>query len=733
MLYWLVFFFCTLLGITVPISFTSAQIPATAGWYEIPNTTLQTVCPPNRFNGSNYFFQEYCVYVTLSWSGGALDSKRNRMIVWGGGPSYAGNELYAVDVNTQVVSRLTDPSLPFAPASPCQETNGTGTTPNTRATYDGLVYLPNEDQLLAWGGALTCYGAQLSMATWTYDFATGVWQNRNPGGTLPRGTVGQLSAYDPQSGRAYVHDLSHLYFYDFAANAYTRVTTANAYLGYHLNATMDTKRRRFYLIGYDSLARAGRVYYYDLNETPPVLRQQVTSGGEAVINTIRPGVTYDTVADRILAWSGGNTVYALDPVSGVWTPHTYAGGPGAASPNGTFGRWEYVPSLGVVVLVNAMTQNVFTFRLAETPPPPPPPPPGGQVGWQRLPNTQLQTVCPPNNFGNLVPPAWFFSRCYTVIAAWGGGMLDTKRNRMIVWGGGHRNYPGNELYAVNLNDASIERVTDPSLPLASGVPPCETNGDGTTPNSRHPFDGVAYLAQYDRLFVWGGALYCEPLTDFSTYIQSKATWTFDFATKKWQQMFPSGENPSYGGIGQTTAYDPATGRVYLHDLLNLYSYDFPTNHFTKVTPTRLSVPLGWHFNATMDTKRRRFYLFGYHIAYRKGAIYYYDLNEAAPTLHVVVDPRDPTTPSNTWFSNVYPGVTYDPVRDRIFGWVGGDTVHVFNPENGTWTSTSFPGLDAPGTAQVNGTMGRWEYVPALQAIALVNDMEEDAYLFRYGP
>ncbi|MGE0826054.1 MAG: hypothetical protein AB7P18_28500, partial [Candidatus Binatia bacterium] len=417
------------LGVFMPCPLVSAQIPSSVGWYEIPNTTLQTVCPPDGFNGTGYFFREYCVNVTRSWSGGALDTRRNRLILWGGGPTYAGNELYALDLNTLSIARLTNPSLPFASSSPCQETNGNGSTPNSRATYDGLVYLPNEDQLLAWGGSLSCYGAQSSTTIWTYSFATNTWQRKNPGGTLPSAAVGQMSAYDPQSGRAYIHDQTHLYAYNFSTNTYTRVTSAAVNLGYHLNATMDTKRRRFYIVGYDSVAQTGRVYYYDLNENPPVLRQQVTSGGNTILNAIRPGVTYDTVSDRLLAWAGGSTVYALDPDSGVWTATTNTGGPGAASPNGTFGRWEYVPSLGVVVLVNDMAQNAYTFRLNDGISPPPPPPPAGQSGWEQVSNTQLQSVCPPNNYGNITPPGWFFDACHTVISAWGSAVLDTARNR----------------------------------------------------------------------------------------------------------------------------------------------------------------------------------------------------------------------------------------------------------------------------------------------------------------
>ncbi|MGE0827354.1 MAG: hypothetical protein AB7P18_35180, partial [Candidatus Binatia bacterium] len=58
-----------------------------------------------------------------------------------------------------------------------------------------------------------------------------------------------------------------------------------------------------------------------------------------------------------------------------------------------------------------------------------PPPPAGQSGWEQLPHTQLQSVCPPNNYGNITPPGWFFDACHTVISAWGSAVLDTARNR----------------------------------------------------------------------------------------------------------------------------------------------------------------------------------------------------------------------------------------------------------------------------------------------------------------
>src|SRR5271170_7713179 len=71
------------------------EIPKIAGWWEIPNTQLQSVCPENNFNNSGYPFKDACHNVADAWSGGVADTAGNRLIVWGGGHSdYSGNEVY---------------------------------------------------------------------------------------------------------------------------------------------------------------------------------------------------------------------------------------------------------------------------------------------------------------------------------------------------------------------------------------------------------------------------------------------------------------------------------------------------------------------------------------------------------------------------------------------------------------------------------------------------------------
>ena len=81
-------------------------------------------------------------------------------------------------------------------------------------------------------------------------------------------------------------------------------------------------------------------------------------------------------------------------------------------------------------------------------------------GWYELPNTKLRPVCATE------PSLRGSTGCAAVIDAWNSGVFDTKRNRLILWGGGHADYYGNELYALNLEKFTVERLTEPGLPAA---------------------------------------------------------------------------------------------------------------------------------------------------------------------------------------------------------------------------------------------------------------------------
>lgn len=69
--------------------------------------------------------------------------------------------------------------------------------------------------------------------------------------------------------------------------------------------------------------------------------------------------------------------------------------------------------------------------------------------WCEIPNTHLLDASPKN-----LPVG------RSIIAAWSGGAFDTKRDRLIVWGGGHGDYNGNEItgFDIRLKAEMLQRT-----------------------------------------------------------------------------------------------------------------------------------------------------------------------------------------------------------------------------------------------------------------------------------
>jgi hypothetical protein len=332
----------------------------TLGWHELPGTALQAVCPPNGFGNSTYEFYDSCRNVTEAWNSAVMDTRRNRLVVWGGGHSdYLGNELYEVDLNSLKVNRITDPGLPVSETG-CPESIVNDTQPNSRHTYDGMAYIENVDRLWVFSGSLARCGF-FSRGTWTFDFARLTWEKHTPAGDLPTAGPGIVSAYDSNTGLVFLDDGNSFYSYEFKRNRYERIAGSNG-IGYHSTAVIDPVRRKFVIVG------AGRVHVYDISQPKsffgPSRRILRTRGGDPIVMSAYPGLAYDPATDRIVGWNGGDSVYSLDLETGIWTPITHQGGPGPALRNGTFKRWGYSPASGVFVVVNEMMKNAFAFRLS---------------------------------------------------------------------------------------------------------------------------------------------------------------------------------------------------------------------------------------------------------------------------------------------------------------------------------------------------------------------------------
>jgi hypothetical protein len=117
------------------------------------------------------------------------------------------------------------------------------------------------------------------------------------------------------------------------------------------------------------------------------------------------------------------------------------------------------------------------------------------LGWHEIPNTKLSAICPEGG------PLQGNSGCGAVISAWNGGIGDTEKNQLIFFGGGHFDYYGNELYALDLNQLSLRRLTDPS-PITNLATCPESYVDGR-PAARHTYNGLAYLAAEHSMYLFG--------------------------------------------------------------------------------------------------------------------------------------------------------------------------------------------------------------------------------------
>jgi ferric-dicitrate binding protein FerR (iron transport regulator) len=330
--------------------------------------------------------------------------------------------------------------------------------------------------------------------------------------------------------------------------------------------------------------------------------------------------------------------------------------------------------------------------------------------WLAVPDSHLRRVVP-------APATHEFLKKSggpeSIVASWSGGAFDTRRSRLVLWGGGVTNYSGNELYAFDVESLSWERLTEPSSRPADGL---QVNPDGS-PNGRATYGGLAYIGHADRFFALGGDL---SRSSGKPMILADITWTFDFESMKWTDRKPSGDRPPTW-VSNTCAYDPAGRRVWWGETNSrapgLYSYDYDRNIWTRHN----SDPFDRETSA-VDTRRGLLMVVG------KGRVFSYDLRAPNP-----VREDWKTTGGESFLSKEYPGLDYDPVSDRLVGWAGGD-VYSLNPESRIWAAIGPTGAPLPTgnptREYTTGIYGRWRYVPAVDAFILVTSIDEDVHFFR---
>lgn len=285
------------------------------------------------------------------------------------------------------------------------------------------------------------------------------------------------------------------------------------------------------------------------------------------------------------------------------------------------------------------------------------------------------------------------------IYAWSSGAYDTSRDRFMIYGGGHMDYGGNEIYGI------LPFAATPSITVVNAGSPTWTEtvhqyADGK-PSARHTYDGLVYVPSPHGDVMWqsGGYVYGDP-TIATTWL-----WVYDIASDTWTRKTPTGWNPNGDNDCWAACYDPNTGGVVLWDRDYVGVYDCVANTWSIEGTGSTG---GYHHTSIIDTDNRYFWAIGGGICMRA------DIGASGNYTMATVSTSG--TGGSTVIAVDSPGLAYDPVDHVIVANVGTRSVYRLNPATLAW-STETPST-GPSGGVGSGIFKRFAYAPLQQQFVL---------------
>lgn len=346
----------------------------------------------------------------------------------------------------------------------------------------------------------------------------------------------------------------------------------------------------------------------------------------------------------------------------------------------------------------------------------------------------------------------------TVVSAWSSMAWDSNRGDLIFWGGGHANYPGNEVYRWRSSDLQWERASLPSQVVNFGGNNWEAAGGVTdAPISAHTYDNSEYLPVIDRFVTFGGGAWntgsafqdfqnggvrtgpylWDPSKANANQVGGSTGTGVDPTTpggQMWQnrQTLPNCPHPTGGkrigcGTGAwlegTSAYTKENGKdvLYVNDGQggDLWKYTFNDVN----DPSQDTIQLvGQQFNSfsgqgagAFDPTRNLF------VRTAQDYLTFWDVTaQSFRTLNVRFRPTDATGEfEDPTFGFRFYGIEYDGERDRFLLWDGDGEIWALNIPNVLsdtgWTVDKIVTASADTPMQADGSpfrgvLGKWKYV-----------------------
>ena len=353
-----------------------------------------------------------------------------------------------------------------------------------------------------------------------------------------------------------------------------------------------------------------------------------------------------------------------------------------------------------------------------------------------------------------------------IILAWSSFAWDSKRGLLVLCGGGHANYSGNDVYFWGGVTRRWERAALPSEITQDDLGNWRAiDGVDAAPSSAHTYDNSVYLRVADRFLTYGGAAYNNGgAYKRQTGSTDRKTGPYSFDTSKVDPMKVGGTTGSH--VQRVAPHPEAVGgEMWVNR--DVYGF-FPTaslpSNFVKgamgyseeggkdvvyVSARSGSTALALYKHTihdaddpSLDTFEQVGRYFGGINDQGAGAydpilnifvrtsgerLTYWDLNTPGPkNRNVVFDPIDV---SGSFVLDRGFGMDYDPVRAQFVLWGGGSQVWVLRlptevgPDGWVVEEQPAPTSEVPITHVGSGVLGKWKYIPNLDVFLALQDVQ----------
>jgi len=369
-----------------------------------------------------------------------------------------------------------------------------------------------------------------------------------------------------------------------------------------------------------------------------------------------------------------------------------------------------------------------------------------------------------------------------LILAWSSFAWDSNRAALLLYGGGHANYRGNDVYLWRASTQMWERASLPSEMVQTPLGYWNAiDGVDKAPASAHTYDNTIFLPILDRMLVLGGA--ADPnggpyiTQDTATTARVTGPYLFDPSRanadrvggstgshvkrvapypeivggnmwsnrESWLNASASSVPPVETLSNGCTGYAVEAGRdvVYLRTASRLYRYEIsdlanPAADVWKQVNRYYYGGSGGQGTCGYDPLRKIFLS-----THLKTPFIFWDLSNSNPgNLDKMITPVDPSGEFPTLLSSGEIqmrncGLEFDPVRNDFKLWCGDGRVWTVTPPPTPvatgWTivKAALPASAVPTESLGTGILGKWKYVPNLDVfMGLADAVQGNIWVYK---